>query len=197
MQLVVGLGNPGNRYVMSRHNLGFMVVDALARSAGVAFRKETRFGGDLAKVQIDGHSAYLLKPTTYMNNSGSAVRKVVDYYKLDPQQVLVVVDDVAIPFLAMRLREKGSAGGHNGLKSIQQHLGTQEYPRLRLGIGEGGKELSDYVLDDFSAKERQQLPEAIVSAVVIVQQLLAEPIVDVMNRVNQKSETSREAGQEN
>lgn len=197
MQLVVGLGNPGKGYAMNRHNLGFIAVEALAQSFSTTFRKETRFLGEVAKANCSGKTVYLLKPMTYMNESGNAVRKIADYYKIDPANILVVVDDVALPFEKMRLRSEGSAGGHNGLKSIQQHLGTQKYPRLRLGVGEGRSELTDHVLGDFSADEQKKLPAYVIDAMDCIQQLLQDPIADVMKRVNTKSETSRKMGQEN
>jgi len=197
MRLVVGLGNPGKKYQLNRHNLGFLVVEALANGAGVSFRKESRFDGEIAKANLKGKSVYFLKPTTYMNDSGRAVRKVVDYYKLSPQEVLILVDDIALPYEQMRLREQGSAGGHNGLKSIAQYLGTQAYPRLRLGIGAARSELTNHVLGDFSSKEQKALPSYIAEAMRVVEELLEKPVADVMKKVNTKSETSRLTGQEN
>jgi len=199
--IIVGLGNPGKEYVMTRHNIGFMVLQTLASKMGISLKENKRFGAAFGKGSYKGVSCHLVMPLTYMNLSGQAVRQVVDYYKLDADDVIVVVDDVALPFGAMRLRDKGSAGGHNGLKSIEQHLGTREYVRLRMGIGEKVRgDLTDHVLGQFSASERQKLPAFVELGVAATLRLLQEDPDQVMQDVNTKIKTNdqqpREARQE-
>jgi peptidyl-tRNA hydrolase, PTH1 family len=144
MKLVVGLGNVGAQYANTRHNVGFMVVDALATKQGVSFRSEPRFFADVCKITVNGHAVLLVKPTTYMNLSGKAVASLVQFYKLDLADCLIVVDDVAIPLGTLRVRAKGSSGGQNGLKSIAEHLGQKsEIARLRLGIGQRSSRWTD------------------------------------------------------
>ena len=186
LRLVVGLGNPGERYVETRHNIGFLAVDFFAREHGWSFKEDKKAFGRLAKGQIEGETIYLLQPTTYMNESGQAVRKVMDFFKLTPEEVLVVTDDVAIPFLEMRLREKGSSGGHNGLKSVERHLGTNNYARLRLGVGERERgSLSQHVLGRFSQSEIKELGPFLDKGIKAIGQLLrGEEIERVMNSVN-------------
>ena len=159
--LIVGLGNPGKKYDDTRHNIGFRVVKALAAKYGITPRPSLiRAKGNFGKGTIRDKMAYLLLPMTFMNESGLAVRKCMDYYKIPLSQLLVITDDVAIPFGSLRLRVKGSCGGHKGLKSVETHLGTSEYARLRLGVGDREQgDLADYVLDRFSQEEQAQLPE--------------------------------------
>jgi PTH1 family peptidyl-tRNA hydrolase len=164
--LIVGLGNPGSRYENTRHNLGFMVVQALAEKLGLAFKRGWRIQGKIANGVTDDKKVYILMPSTYMNLSGRAVRKCLDYYRIPLRNLLVVVDDVYLKLGTMRLREKGTPGGHNGLKNIEAHLRTQDYSRLRMGVG--GESLSEsaleaYVLGNFNAEEQKLLP-AIVEA---------------------------------
>lgn len=155
--LIVGLGNIGPDYVGTRHNIGFMIVDKLAEKAGVTFNS-CRYG-DMAKVRVKNCELLLLKPSTFMNLSGVAVRYWMNKEKLPLNQLLIVVDDIALPFGTIRIREAGSEGGHNGLKSISEHLGTRNYARLRFGVGnefvKGGQ--ADYVLGQFSDEEKTQL----------------------------------------
>lgn len=146
---------------MTRHNLGFLVVKALAHDLGMKFKEEARFHSYVAKGQVNEDNVYLLMPATYMNESGRAVKALVDYYKLGLKGLVVVSDDIAIDFGTMRLRSMGSAGGHNGLKSIEAHLATSHYARLRMGIGcgEGQPSLVEHVLDNFTRDELDRLPE--------------------------------------
>lgn len=149
MKLIVGLGNPGKRYERTRHNLGFLVVDALAATLGIRLDKEECRA--LTGVAHRGGRLMLAKPQTYMNNSGEAVAALVRYYQIEPADMLVVYDDLALPPGQLRIRSKGSAGGHNGLRSIIHYLQTQEFPRLRIGIGPvpPGWTGADYVLSAF------------------------------------------------
>ncbi|MGL6132916.1 MAG: aminoacyl-tRNA hydrolase [Prochlorococcaceae cyanobacterium] len=135
MRLVVGLGNPGSRYRDTRHNVGFMVLERLACEAGVSFRQQAKFQGLLAEVGLGSQRLRLLMPHTYMNDSGRSIRAALDWFSLQPAQLLVVVDDMDLPLGRLRLRARGSAGGHNGLRSAIAHLGTEAFPRLRIGIG--------------------------------------------------------------
>lgn len=158
--LIVGLGNPGTKYTTTRHNMGFIVLDELANKLGITFSKKSDLEGLFAKGSVFGKKVYLLKPETYMNLSGKSVQKCMQFFKLTSEQILVVCDDIYLPFGELRYRKKGSAGGHNGLKDIEHHLGSNEYPRLKIGIGEGDCfDLTDHVLGNFKEEEKKLLPE--------------------------------------
>lgn len=164
MKLIVGLGNPGKRYEATRHNVGFMVVDRLVRQRSLDGPRN-RFHADTFQGLFDHESVMLLKPQTFMNRSGLAVGEAARFFKLDPADVLVIVDDVALPAGSIRLRGSGGAGGHNGLASVQQALGTQNYPRLRIGVDEPrieGRRINqaDYVLSPFTDEQRQKMDTA-------------------------------------
>ena len=135
LRLVVGLGNPGSKYEGTRHNVGFMALDRLARQEGFSFRQQSKLHGLAAESGIGASRLRLLMPQTYMNDSGRSIRAALDWFGFAPYQLLVLVDDMDLPLGRLRLRAQGSAGGHNGLRSAIQHLGTQEFPRLRIGIG--------------------------------------------------------------
>ena len=135
LRLVVGLGNPGSKYEGTRHNVGFMALDRLARQEGFSFRQQSKLHGLAAETGIGASRLRLLMPQTYMNDSGRSIRAALDWFGFAPDQLLVLVDDMDLPLGRLRLRAQGSAGGHNGLRSAIQHLGTQEFPRLRIGIG--------------------------------------------------------------
>ena len=157
--LIVGLGNIGAEYAGTRHNIGFDVLDALAGASNAVFT--TARYGDIAEVKYKGRTLVLLKPSTYMNLSGKAVRYWLEAAKVDRERLLVVSDDIALPFGTLRLRPKGSAGGHNGLKNIAELLGTEEFARMRFGVGGDfprGHQV-DYVLGEWTAEEREALPE--------------------------------------
>lgn len=167
-QLIVGLGNPGAKYDRTRHNVGFMLVDELARSWQISLADHKKFQGVFGE-GIGPHRdrIRLLKPQTYMNLSGQSIRAVVDWYKLSPESVLVVYDDMDLPLGRLRLRLSGSAGGHNGIKSTISHLGTQNFPRLRIGIGKPktaapeDKDTVSHVLGQFSKAETEILNEVL------------------------------------
>lgn len=166
--LIVGLGNIGPDYVGTRHNIGFMIADKLAQDSNSTF-SSCRYG-DMAKVRVKNCELMLLKPSTFMNLSGVAVRYWMNKEKLPLNQLLILVDDIALPFGTIRIRESGSEGGHNGLKSISEHLGTRNYARLRFGVGNEfsqGRQV-DYVLGQFSDEEKKLLPEKIDRAVEAV-----------------------------
>lgn len=187
--VLVGLGNPGKKYEMTRHNIGFLVIDSLAVRHGWKFKDISRFEAKVAKGVIGDAEVHLLKPATYMNLSGRALIKYLNYFQLGPETVAVAADDAALPFGTLRLRLMGSSGGHNGLKSIEQYLGTQKYVRLRLGIA--GRHLrknslEDYVLEDFSKPERKELPNFVEEAALALERLTQEQPERVMNDVNTK-----------
>ena len=184
-RLIVGLGNPGRAYEATRHNIGFRVVRALAGQKGMSLREKSRWGGESAMQ----NKLYLLLPLTYMNCSGQAVRKCMKDLGLLPAQMIVVCDDVALDFGQIRIREGGSAGGHNGLKDIEAHLGTQKYPRLRIGVGSHkGHNLADYVLGKFSAAEEAEMPKVLEKAVDALSLWLDEGIEKAMNEFNVKGD---------
>ncbi len=167
MKLIVGLGNPGSKYTWTRHNLGFMVVGAMENKKNCS----------------------LLLPQTFMNNSGLAVKAAVQKSGVALEDVLIVYDDMAIPFGSMRIRPEGSAGGHNGIKSIIEHLGAKEFPRLRLGVGRPrpGIDAADYVLSDFTPAEKKLLPDFINNALSCVHSWVDHGVETAMNEFNKKS----------
>jgi len=171
LQLLVGLGNPGSKYAATRHNVGFMALERLAGAGGAAFRQQPKLHGLLAEVGQGATRLRLLMPQTYMNDSGRSIRAALDWFGLEPSQLLVVVDDMDLPLGKLRLRASGSAGGHNGLRSTISHLGTQDFPRLRIGIGAPAHDPAErrartvgHVLGRFSAAE-QPLLEAVLAEV--------------------------------
>jgi PTH1 family peptidyl-tRNA hydrolase len=180
---VAGLGNPGSRYARTRHNVGFMVVDALAErwNARDWQRKgEARYALDRARDVI------LVEPQSYMNLSGRPVQSIATFYKVPPQRILVIVDDLDLPFGTLRMRASGSSGGHNGLKSLIEVFG-QDFPRLRIGIGRGhDPDAIDRVLGNFSANEAQELPAIVDRAVAGVELWLTQGVTAAMNLVNAK-----------
>lgn len=184
--LIVGLGNPGRQYEATRHNVGFMVLDRLAAAAGVTFQSMPRWQGHLAK--MPGSGTLLLKPQTFMNLSGRSVQQVMAYYKWTPEQLLVVHDDAALPLGTLRFREKGSAGGHNGIKSILQHLGSDTFCRLKLGIGNSHPEaMVGHVLGQFSPDERPVLENMLAMALDAVHLARSEGIAAAANRFHTRS----------
>jgi peptidyl-tRNA hydrolase, PTH1 family len=183
--LFVGLGNPGLQYEMTRHNMGDLVVRVFAHRLGWSLKEDRRFNAQVAKGAVEDHTVHLLLPLTYMNLSGNAVRRYVDYFKIPLDGLIVVTDDIALPFGQLRLKSMGSPGGHNGLKSVETCLGTSYYKRLRMGIGHPGeKMLVNYVLEPFSHREQQELPTFIDHGVEVLQRLLKESFSCVMNSVN-------------
>jgi PTH1 family peptidyl-tRNA hydrolase len=180
-RLIVGLGNPGREYVDTRHNVGFMIVDRLAAAAAAEFRLEKGWKSQLARTG----PVYLCKPQTYMNLSGEAVRALGDFYKIAPEQMLIVLDDMALPLGKLRLRPSGSAGGHNGLKSVIEQLGTQEIPRLRVGIGAahpGGA--IGHVLGRFAPEELDAFEQTLTASVEAIQTAQHLGLAAAMNAYN-------------
>ncbi|MDB2613627.1 aminoacyl-tRNA hydrolase, partial [Chlamydiales bacterium] len=190
-RVIVGLGNPGKKYQYTRHNIGFLVVGEMARRLQLPFKEDRKFFAEVSK----GESIHFLKPLTYMNESGSSVAKYLAYRKLSSSQIIVVADDVSIPFGMIRVREKGSSGGHNGLKSVQSYIQTSHYLRVRMGVGSPTNELmdlADYVLAPFSMSEKDELEKFIGLGVDVVQKLIEGPTEAVMNEINRKNSVSIE-----
>lgn len=192
MKMIVGLGNPGREYDRTRHNIGFTIVDEIARRLGDPGWK-ARFKGLVAEGQIGTEKAILLKPLTYMNLSGQSVAEALRWYKLAPEDLLVVSDDLDLPFATLRLRARGSAGGHNGLTSIFQQIGTTEVARMKVGIGRGSGPAHSWVLGRFTAEQEAELPFLLGKAADTVEQWVREGIVPTMNTVNAKATPARTA----
>ena len=187
MRLIVGLGNPGKEYRETRHNVGFRVVDEIAGRHDLALAMAPSQVPDAFLAKKYGPEPWLVaKPLTFMNRSGDAVAALSHYYDIAPTDLLVVVDEVALPFGRLRARARGSAGGHNGLKSVIERLGTTEFPRLRLGVGRGDtrRDLADHVLSKFEADERAALEEFITRAADAAEMFAADGIEKVMNTYN-------------
>lgn len=199
--LVVGLGNIGAEYANTRHNMGFMTLDAYAQASNVVFSTE-RYG-DVATVRLKGNTIYLLKPSTYMNLSGKAVSYWFAKLKIPRENLLVVVDDLALPFGTLRMRKQGSDGGHNGLKSIDQHILTNQYARMRMGIGNefgrGGQ--VDFVLGELPEEDRRLLPQVLATAGEAISSFVLEGADKAMTRYNRcvkpAAELQKQEKQEN
>ena len=185
MKVAVGLGNPGKKYAGTRHNVGFEVLAELARRHGGA-KPKMRFEAEMIEVPVAGDKLLLVAPQTYMNASGRSVRQLVDFYQLAPADLIVICDDINLPTGKLRLRRSGSAGGQKGLENVVLHLGTQDVPRLRIGIGlpPAGRDSADYVLERFHKSERATTDAAIVAAADAVEAWIAEGIDRAMNRFN-------------
>ena len=184
--LIVGLGNPGDEYTGTRHNTGFMVLDAFAKASNIVF--EDRRYGYIAETSIKGRKVFLLKPTTFMNLSGNAVRYWLNKENIDVQRLLVVVDDLSLPLGALRLKGKGSNGGHNGLGNIQSVIGTQQYARLRVGIGNDfpkGMQV-DWVLGKYDDSDMKELTPSIDTAIEMIKSFVLAGINITMNKFNSK-----------
>lgn len=182
MKLIVGLGNPGKKYAFTRHNMGFMAIDAYIKVHQLSMTFDKKFQGELLK-----HPEYiLLKPFTYMNLSGESVHAVIDYYNIDLKDVVVIYDDLAIPFGSIRIREKGSAGGHNGIKSIINHVHTQDFKRVRLGIDMPHPTSSkDFVLSKFHKRDKPQIEEVILKSINIIEDFINDkPFEKIMSTYN-------------
>jgi PTH1 family peptidyl-tRNA hydrolase len=190
MKLMVGLGNPGVEYQNTRHNLGFEVIDRIARRSAPGIVAKSKFHGFIIETDLAGEKLLLLRPSTYMNRSGTSVAEIVNFYKLNfKDDLLVMTDDVALPPGAIRLRASGSAGGHNGLADIETRLGSDEYARLRIGIGTpaGTKPQKDHVLGYPTSEERELIESALEQAVEAAMCWAREGISTAMNRYNRRS----------
>lgn len=185
IKLIVGLGNPGQKYEQTRHNVGFMVVDRLAAGYAAEMANHLRWRARVAKVP--GSGAILMQPQTFMNESGQSVGAALRFYKWQPEQVLVVYDDVSLPFGSLRIRMAGSAGGHNGIKSVIAHLGSDRFPRLKIGIGNDSRNsMTGHVLGKFSAGEANELENTLATASEAVQFALSEGVGAAANTFNSR-----------
>lgn len=197
VELIVGLGNSGLRYAGTRHNAGFLFVQSVAERFGAAFRPEPRFFGEVAEGYVDGNRCRLLKPATLMNRSGFAVGAITHFYKYAPEHVLIVHDEIDLPPGVVRLKRGGGAGGHNGLRDIIARLGTQNFVRLRIGVGHPGRadEVVSYVLRRAPAEEQELIEQAIVRSIEVFPLILAGEHERAMNRLHSKR-TPEDMGQE-
>ncbi len=188
MFIITGLGNPDRQYEGTRHNAGFDVIDRIAEKYNIAVDTK-KHRAYIGKGIIDGQKVILAKPQTYMNLSGESIRSLVDYYKIDEEnELLVVYDDISLDVGRLRIRAKGSAGGHNGIKNIIAHLGTQVFPRIKVGVGEKpkGYDLADYVLGHFSKAERERMEEGYDHAVRAAEMIVSGQLSEAMNEFNRK-----------
>lgn len=207
MYIIAGLGNPGKQYEGTRHNAGFMTIDVLADRYNIEI-KERAHKALIGKGVIEGQRVLLLKPQTYMNLSGESVRAAMDFYKEDLENFFVIFDDISLEPGQLRIRKKGSAGGHNGIKSIISHLGTQEFARIKVGVGEkpSQMDLADYVLGHFSKGEKELMEQAYKDGAAAAVSIMTEGLDGAMNRYNgtakkdvkkeTKKETIKEADKE-
>lgn len=197
MKLIVGLGNIGREYANTRHNIGFMVADALAQRWG---ENTWRQADNATYVEHRApEKVYLIKPTTFMNLSGIAVSDFTNFYHIEPADVLVIQDDLDLPCGQLRIRRKGSSGGHNGLKSIERHLGTQEYPRIKIGISHPTRDedaVVEHVLQQFSTFEQEAIQEAVEKVADAVEMWLHEDMNKVMQEFNKKPKVEKKDGTE-
>src|SRR5688572_25689518 len=185
--LVAGLGNPGAEYSRTRHNAGFMVVEQFGKRFDAVWKDAARFQSRVSRVEADGRKVILCEPQTYMNASGEAIAPLAAYYKIPPERILVVVDDADLPFGQIRLRAEGSSGGHHGLESIEQHLGTRQFARLRVGIGRTERslrEITGHVLGKFGAEEKEVLEKVLERATAQIECYLDEGVLKAMSLFN-------------
>ena len=183
MKCIVGLGNPGRIYKDTRHNIGFKAIDALAKDNNIKLTKKDNM--EIGEANIEGVKVFLVKPLTYMNNSGNAVSRVVKYYKIDPENLLVIQDDVDLEFGTIKLKENSGSGGHNGIKDIEKALGSKNYKRLKLGIGKDDrKDTADHVLSKFNRKEKKELNSILIYTSNILIDFIRGDFVTLMNKYN-------------
>lgn len=198
MFIIVGLGNPGKEYENTRHNAGFNSIDVLAGKYNISIR-EAEHKALVGKGYIEGQKVILVKPQTYMNNSGEAVREITDYYKVDPESELIVLyDDISLPVGTLRIRDKGSAGGHNGIKSLIQHLGTQVFLRIKVGVGDKIPEMDlvNHVLGHFNKDDAEVMKESFTKAAQATVMMLGGDIEKAMNIYNTKPKKEKKEKKE-
>lgn len=184
--IIAGLGNPGAKYEFTRHNIGFMFVDYWANKESKKISK-LKYKSLISEVTISGHKCLIMKPQTYMNNSGEAIREAADFYKIPPEKVIVIYDDISFDVGKIRIRRKGSAGGHNGIKSIIQHLGSDNFPRIKIGAGkkpENGFDQVDWVLSHFSKDELETLRNSAEKVCEVLPLMVEDKIDEAMNKAN-------------
>ncbi|MCL2199870.1 MAG: aminoacyl-tRNA hydrolase [Defluviitaleaceae bacterium] len=194
MKIIVGLGNPGGEYKGTRHNVGYEMINKLSYDFNITLKKDKTFRAEIGEGRISGQKIMLVKPTTYMNLSGEAVRAITHYYKLPPWEIIVVYDDVSLPVGAVRVREKGGANGQKGMLNIISQLGTEEFIRVKIGIGEKPPnwKLADYVLSRFLKEEFEDMIKGITLAGDAVEMILKEDTAAAMNVFNRKVPREKE-----
>ena len=187
MYIIAGLGNPTKQYEGTRHNAGFRVIDRIAADYRISVDSK-KFKALCGSGYIEGQKVLLLKPQTYMNLSGESIREAADFYKVEPEQIIIIFDDISLDVGQLRIRAKGSAGGHNGIKSIIAHLGSQDFQRIKVGVGEkpSGWDLADYVLGKFGSEDLEKMDQAAKDASDAVRLMLTEDISSAMNQYNSK-----------
>ncbi len=191
MYVICGLGNPGKKYANTRHNMGFITIDQLAEKHDIKVDK-VKFKALVGEGRIAGQKVLLVKPQTYMNLSGESVQEVMHFYKLDPEELIVIYDDLDLEAGALRLRKFGSAGTHNGMRSVVQHLNSDRFPRIRLGIGgNGNRDIIDHVIGGFTKDEVPVLEEAVTKAVAAIECMLGEGIDRAMSQYNSKKKSKK------
>ncbi|WP_026693218.1 aminoacyl-tRNA hydrolase [Peribacillus kribbensis] len=185
MKVIIGLGNPGKQFDQTRHNIGFEVVDELSSKWGIPL-DQAKHKGLFGMGTVNGEKVLLLKPMTYMNLSGESISAVLNFYKLAPKDIVVIYDDLDLPSGKIRLRQKGSAGGHNGIKSTIAHLGTQEFNRIRIGVGRPSEKnsVSNFVLGKFSPEERAEMSKVVERSAEACENWLSNDFLQVMNQFN-------------
>ena len=185
MKLVVGLGNPGQKYLKNRHNVGFMIIDELSKRNSIDINRE-KFRAGIGEGRIGREKVILMKPLTFMNNSGMAVIDCANYYDISPQDIIVITDDIDIPWGSIRIKQKGSAGSHNGMKSIIYHLNSQDFPRVKISVGKkiSQMDLADFVLSNFTKEEQKVLDLEIEDAAKAVELIIDNRMDDAMNLYN-------------
>lgn len=188
MKLIIGLGNPGTKYINTRHNIGFEAIDALSESYNIDIKK-SKFKAFFGEGKIRSNRVLLVKPQTYMNLSGESVAAFASWYKISPENILIIYDDVSLPIGQIRIRTKGSAGGHNGIKSIIQNLGRDDFERIKIGINEkpAGWDLANYVLSKFTEDERIELDKTIKDVTKATEMIITKGIQEAMNVYNSKT----------
>lgn len=187
MYIVVGLGNPGSKYYDNRHNIGFRVIDKLAKEYGVKINK-LKFKSEYNETRINGEKIILLKPQTYMNNSGEAVKEVKNFFGVDTKNIIVIHDDIDLEYSRIKVKKNGGSGTHNGLRSILNHIKEKDFPRVRFGIGKPPEymNLADYVLGNFNKDEIKKLDDFIEESVEIIESIVSNGIDNTMNQYNAK-----------
>ncbi len=186
MYIIAGLGNPGRKYVNSRHNVGFDALDAVAAKYDISVKK-LKFNGLYGEGTIEGEKVVLVKPQTFMNLSGECIREFKNWYKVENSQIIIIYDDISLPFGKLRIRPKGSAGGHNGVKSIIYQTASEEFPRIKIGVGQPPNpdyDLADYVLGKFSRQEIKELVPVAVKAAEAVGEIIKNDVQSAMAKYN-------------
>jgi len=184
VKLISGLGNPARKYRLTRHNVGFLAVDRIAGDLSIVLRKNRKSGSLIGEGSYKSEKVLLQKPLTFMNLSGKALRAVAEAKRIDPNRIMIICDDVSLDLGKIRIRRSGSSGGHNGLKSAIEYLGTSYFPRIRIGIGREGADLTDYVLGKFDKEELDRIDEILDVVSKAVRAYLAEGIESAMNKYN-------------